>query len=158
NRLGGVSINGQANGNTIGGTTPAARNLISGNGDHGVEIFGGKVSGNIVEGNFIGTNVTAAAALGNALDGVGIFLGATGNTVGGTVAGAGNVIPGNGADGVEIYEGATSNLVAGNLIGTDWTGTVALGNTLDGVGIHSGASDNKVGGYGGSLTRNVISG
>jgi hypothetical protein len=158
NLAGGVSINGQASANTVGGTTAAARNVISGNDDHGVEIFDAGTSGNVVAGNFLGTDVTGTAALGNTLDGVGIFDDGTDNTVGGTDAGAGNVISANGADGVEIHgSGTTDNLIAGNLIGTDATGTVALGNTLDGVGIHDGASDNRVGAYGPSA-RNVISG
>ncbi len=159
NQAGGISVNGGATDDTIGGTTASARNVISGNADHGVEIFDTGTSGNVIEGNFLGTDITGTAPLGNGLDGVGIFLGATDNTVGGTVAGAGNVISANGADGVEIYGSGTSgNLVAGNSIGTDVTGTIALGNTLDGIGIHDGASDNKVGGYGGALTRNLISG
>jgi hypothetical protein len=159
NQAGGVSINGGATDNTIGGTTTAARNVISGNGDHGVEVFDPGTSGNVIEGDFIGTDVTGTRALGNTLDGVGVFLGATDNTVGGTTAGAGNVISSNGADGVEIYGGGTTGtLVAGNDIGTDLSGSVALGNTLDGVGIHAGASGNRVGGYGGALTRNIISG
>ena len=46
--------------------------------------------------------------------------GSTGNTVGGSVGGAGNVISGNSSDGVEISDSGTSgNLVAGNLVGTN---------------------------------------
>ena len=67
----------------------------------------------------------------------------SGNTIGGTAAGAGNVISGNTDDGVEITgTGTTGNVVAGNYIGTDVTGTVALGNGLDGVEIDTGASGN----------------
>ena len=54
---------------------------------------------------------------------------ASNNTIGGTAAGARNVISGNGSDGVVFIDGsATGNLVAGNYIGTDVTGTMALGN------------------------------
>jgi hypothetical protein len=158
NQAGGVSINGQASNNTIGGTTVASRNLISGNNDHGVEIFDAGTSANVVEGNFLGTDVTGTVALGNTLDGVGIFLGASNNTVGGSTTASRNLISGNGADGVEIYgSGTTGNVVAANFVGTDVRGKRAIGNTLDGVGIHSGASDNKIGGYGPG-SRNVISG
>ena len=55
----------------------------------------GPASSNVVEGNFIGTDATGRAALGNPGDGVDIA--ASGNTVGGTVAGARNVISANGS-------------------------------------------------------------
>ena len=76
--------------NTIGGTTPAARNVISSNGGAGIAIVTeGSVpaSGNLVQGNFIGTDATGTARLllGN-LDGIDIAT--SNNTIGGTVAGA----------------------------------------------------------------------
>ena len=49
-----------------------------------------------VQGNFIGTNAAGTAALGNGAGGIDINSGATGNTIGGTAAGAANVIAGNG--------------------------------------------------------------
>ena len=55
NGVSGVSILGTAT-NRIGGTLPAARNVISGNNGHGVEIEGAGASGNLVQGNFIGTD------------------------------------------------------------------------------------------------------
>jgi hypothetical protein len=55
-------------GNLIGGTTPAARNLISGNGTHGVRLF--NATANRVEGNYIGTDAagTSRVANGNGVD------------------------------------------------------------------------------------------
>src|SRR5262249_17357419 len=73
----------------IGGTTPLARNVISGNQNAGVEIGSG--TGNLVQGNYIGTNVAGTAALANA-NGVLIASDASNNTLGGTTAGAGNLI------------------------------------------------------------------
>src|SRR5262249_32165382 len=61
----GVLLEDGTNNNTVGGTVAAARNVISGNGDSGVDIEGAGVSGNVVEGNFIGTNAGGTAALGN---------------------------------------------------------------------------------------------
>lgn len=56
NGLSGVSIEGAAN-NTIGGTSAAERNIISGNNDTGVTIFGGaSTSGNAILGNSIFNN------------------------------------------------------------------------------------------------------
>ena len=113
--------------------------------------------GNVIEGNFIGTDVTGSADLGNAAGGVPVF-GASGNTIGGTTAGAGNVISGNEDYGVGIFDSSTGNLVQGNFIGTDVTGTVDLGNSGSGVAIfYSGASNNTIGGTT-AEARNVISG
>lgn len=131
----GVGIPGNAGGGgLIGGTTSAARNVISGNGHHGVGIFGG--SHTVVQGNFIGTDVTGARPLGNALAGVGIDLTGGGNVVGGTVAGSGNVISANRGGGLAIH-GSSANLVQGNLIGTDVSGTAPLGNGGAGVSLAS---------------------
>ena len=64
---------------------------------------------------------------------------ASGTTIGGTVAGAGNVISANGGFGIDIFAVGTvtaaGNLVAGNIIGTDSSGTRPLGNTDSGVEI-----------------------
>ena len=72
---------------------------------------------------------TGAADLGNINDGVRILSGASGNTVGGTASGAGNLISGNNGDGVEISgPGSTDNVVAGNLIGLNAAGDAPIAN------------------------------
>ena len=53
----------------------------------------------MVQGNFIGTDVSGTTALGNR-DGV-YIQSSNGNTIGGTTAGARNVISGNNRDGVD---------------------------------------------------------
>jgi CSLREA domain-containing protein len=122
--------------NTIGGTVLAARNVISGNGDDGVQIFGAGGTGNEVLGNFIGTTADGTGDLGNSLDGV-LITGAPNNTIGGTASGAGNSISRNDSDGVEISgSGATGNKVEGNDI---------FSNDNDGVDIR-GAPSNTIGG------------
>jgi CSLREA domain-containing protein len=83
--------------NIIGGTTAAARNIISDNGA-GVQI-GSANEGNQVQGNYIGTDAPGTQPLGNGLVGVAIQQGAANNTIGGTTATAGNVISGNGISG-----------------------------------------------------------
>ena len=109
-----------------------------------------------ITGNLIGTNAAGTAALANGNDGIDL-VGSSFNVIGGTTAGAGNVISGNTSDGVEITgSGTTGNVVAGNLIGTDVTGTVALGNGSSGVLIDTGASANLIGGTTASA-RNIIS-
>jgi hypothetical protein len=131
----GIYIEGGFGSNIIGGTTAGARNLISGH-TWNINITHGVVTtdntGNLVEGNYIGTDVTGTKALKN---GVGVALNSNSNTIGGTTAGARNLISGCGSWGVGIYTGPSGNLVEGNYIGTDVTGTHALGN---GVGVSMG--------------------
>jgi hypothetical protein len=84
-----------------------------------------------VQGNFIGTDVNGTAALGNSKDGVFISL-APNNTIGGTVAGARNIILGNNTNGVRIHgSGATGNAILGNSIYSNTGLGIDLGN--DGV-------------------------
>jgi CSLREA domain-containing protein len=143
----GVFLSAGATGNTVGGTDPGARNVISGNGTSGIGLADPGTANNVVTGNSIGTDKAGGAALGNSQEGVVLFGGASGNTIGGTAPGAGNVISGNTWDGVAVENtGTTGNLVQGNFIGTDVLGISPLGNTLHGVYIAYGASDNTVGG------------
>jgi titin len=154
----GVSVAGGATGNVIGGTSAPAGNLISSNRANGVLISGPGTNGNLVQGSFIGTDVTGTRALGNQGNGIYIFDEAAGNLIGGTVAGAGNVVSGNRGMGIAIdHEAATTgNLVQGNWIGTDLHGTVALANQA-GVAVEGGAHGNTIGGAV-AAARNVISG
>ena len=216
-----------AAGNTIGGTTPAARNVISGNqsatgvGDgvliqtalfnsvsatagtnqvlgnyigtdlsgngpnplanqQGVVISladGNTISGNVISGNFgegilltsssdnlitsniIGSKATTTA--GTLPNGTGISIttyssepgptaDSTGNTIGGSTAGAGNVISGNASDGIDLIPnnsvgGSVGNTtIQGNFIGTDSSGTPLPNNEL-GINIED-SSSNLIGG------------
>jgi titin len=147
NTFDGVALVFGANGNTIGGTTAGTGNLISGNARFGAYLQDSGTSGNVVAGNLIGVNRSDTAALGNTFDGVAILSGASANTVGGTVSGAGNTISGNGRFGILLgVSGTTNNLVQGNFIGTDSSGALVLGNTTDGVIVQTGAASNTVGG------------
>jgi titin len=147
NGAAGVLLANAVSQNTIGGTAIGAGNLVSGNGDGGVVFGDGGPSGNVVQGNRIGTDIHGTAKLGNATDGIDIDAGATGNTLGGTAPGAANLISGNGNEGITIFGSGTSgNLVLGNILGTDRNGTINLGNARDGVLIETGAAANTVGG------------
>jgi hypothetical protein len=129
--------------NMIGGPAPGAGNLISGNLQDGVGIYGG--SGNSIQGNFIGTDVSGTKTLPNAY-GVELYSGSYNSVGGGTAAGAGNLISGNLYDGIDIY--SDGNTVQGNRIGTDVSGTAPLGNGGDGVAIQAflHGYDNAIGG------------
>jgi hypothetical protein len=157
----GVNLQAGTTNNTVGGTPPAARNVISGNTNTGVYIENTATANNIVQGNYIGVNTTGSVALPNGVFGVRITAGANTNTIGGTAAGAGNVISGNGNDGIEISSAtSTGNLVQGNYIGTNAAGTAALPNVQNGVNIN-GAPSNTIGGLTatpGTGAGNVISG
>jgi titin len=145
-----------APGNIVGGPAPAARNVISGNGGSGIYLNGSGTTGNLVRGNYIGTDTNGSLALPNVVDGVTVN-GAPGNTIGGAIAGAGNLISGNSQGGVSLNgAGAANNLVQGNCIGTDASGRLVLGNLFSGVTIFGGNS-NLIGGTV-SAARNVLSG
>jgi hypothetical protein len=145
-------------GNTIGGTTAAARNLISGNTNPGVALNAG-ASGNLVEGNYFGTDVTGTIALGNDGNDV-VTLDSPDNTIGGTAPGAGNLVAGGlNPDYASVglgFPASIGNLVQGNLVGTDITGTVDLGGASIGIYIAEGAG-NTIGGTS-PAARNLISG
>jgi parallel beta-helix repeat protein len=156
---GGSGIHIAATDTSVGGTTPAARNVISGNNDDGVLIDDNNgISGtpviatrNKVQGNYIGTNASGTAAVPNGLDGI-LLINAAMNAI------TGNLLSGNGANnneaaGVDIRGAqATGNTVSDNKIGVDISGNQALGNSLHGVFVGEGASFNVIG------PRNVISG
>src|SRR5262249_6396711 len=120
----GAGVDIEASNNTIGGTAAGTGNTISGNTGYGVRIYGSMTTGNVIVGNHIGTNAAGTGALANGADGVDVVFGANNNTIGGTVAGSGNVISGNTGYGIRINgSDTTANLVEGNVIGTNAAGT-----------------------------------
>jgi len=151
----GVMMDSQANNNTVGGTTAGERNIISGNATFGVYVFNSNF--NLIEGNYIGTDVTGNLKVANSLDGIDINGDCFFNKIGD--AGAGNVISGNNYDGIDIVGNQGKlphvNQVVGNFIGTKADGISPLGNGIDGVRILSGALNNIIG-TSGSGGRNVI--
>ena len=135
--------------NTIGGTLPAHRNIISGNLDRGLELFGEAVdaSNNVISGNYIGTDAGGRTAVGNR---IGVFLGprAANNLIGGDTPGAGNVISGNQFVGIWLEGGpdiCRFYTIKGNYIGTDYLGLNPLGNLDDGIYFGQVAQSNFVG-------------
>ena len=153
----GIRITNAASDNLIGGTAPDDGNVISANGDDGIENGGGLCGQcferNVIQGNYIGTNASGTAALGNG--GGGILSIGSHTTIGGTAPGARNVISGNGRAGIFIGGAlSTGSVVQGNLIGTAADGTTALGNGFrgdasfgrdSGIAVHA-ADDNTIGG------------
>ena len=134
------------------------QNLVSGNdGFAGIAICGSGVafpcgggaagtqtsnaSGNIIQGNLVGTNGAGSAAIGNTQKGVSID-GAPNTLVGGPLGGDRNVIAATLAGpGLVIFNpGADGSLIRGNYIGTDAAGTGPLGNNGPGVLLAAGAN------------------
>ena len=119
-------------------------------------VGGSGTTGNVVEGDYIGTDASGAQALGNGNCGVWISGGANHNTIGGTTAAARDVISGNAAHGVYLLDpGTTGDVVEGDYIGTSASGTGSLGNAAEGVmlaGVTGNAIANSLicfnGGYG----------
>ena len=137
---------------TIGDTTGATRNVISGNNNDGIKVSHTKSVSNVIVGNFIGTNAAGNAVLGNSLSGVSFINGAGWNDgVGGSPnelgrPGLGNVLSGNGSG---VYLGnslTTRTLTKGNKIGTNLSGNLDLGNSNHGITIDTGTLNNEIGG------------
>ena len=155
NTLDGINLGGGASGNMIGGVASSSDvvgsnlgNIVGFNHANGVGIAASNT--NTVQGNFIGTDVNGPLILnmGNAVDGVNIKGGASGNIIGGGSPSSGNIVGFNHDNGVGIASSNT-NMVQGNLIGTltvDKTNYFDVGNMMDGVNMSGGASKNSVGG------------
>lgn len=138
NRASGIALI-NAVGVAIGGTTSGARNVVSANGD-GIDV--NSCHGTTIRGNHIGLNT-----LGNKLvGGQGSSLSldwCTETIVGGTTAGARNVIAGGRWGGVRV-NGGYSNSLLGNYIGLDAAGTRALGS-YSGITVAEGALNTWIG-------------
>ena len=168
----GIYIASTSNNNRIGSNPNSASNyfsnLISGNGDDGIEINGS--SGNTIQANLIGTNRAGTAAIQNDGNGIRITAAGANNTIGGTAyydsttqqtnnptgnkgtvpiiairPPQGNVISGNRQNGVAILNASENNVLNGNFIGTNATGNGPIANTLDGVIIRLANNNSLIG-------------
>jgi hypothetical protein len=148
-----------ASGMRIGGTTPAARNVMSGN---STAILFQAGSNHVVQGNFFGTDRNGTSAIANGSTAITVQQ-SDDVMIGGTTAAARNILAGGGGARGIFMGVAARTRIQGNFIGTDVTGTVALGFTGSGcaVCLDSNASNTQVGGLTatpGTPPGNVISG
>ncbi len=97
-----------------------------------------QTSGSLIQGNFIGTDVTGSIALGNS-EGV-LFQGSSNNTVGGTTPAAINIISGNSGDEISLSNETgngmyddTGNVIEGNYIGLTASAASTLATANNGV-------------------------
>lgn len=134
----GVKAEKGATGNYIGGTSPAERNVISGNGQNGIATYDEATTANVLVNNLIGLNPAGNSRLPNRRHGIDINNQSGYNVIGGSGSGERNVVSGNSADGAELSHGVhvTKNKVIGNFIGTDVTGNSATAYSYNGeVGV-----------------------
>jgi hypothetical protein len=142
--------------NTIGGPSPADRNVISANGfQYGANVSleannGATVSGTVIQGNYIGTNAAGTAALGASLTGL-LLYGATNVTIGGAATGEGNLISGHSYDAIDLsipncLSATSSIIIQGNFIGVDATGTLPIPNGKHGIYVGCMTHDTQIGG------------
>jgi hypothetical protein len=139
----GIEVGGASNviGDTAagaGGMTAGARNVLSGNTNDGL-LIDSSASGVLVQGNYIGTDITGSTAVANS---IGILVNSSQDTIGGSVAGAKNVLSGNTGDGVQIASGVSGVLLLGNYIGTNHGGGGSIAN---GTGVEVSGSNNTIG-------------
>ncbi len=157
NRGAGVAILG-ASDNTVGGSSPGDRNLISSNRGDGVLIAGSEARHNLIAGNYVGVDVDGRRTRGNGLDsghGITVTDGASRNTIGGNGPLMRNVVSGQLLFGIMI-SGAHDNTVAGNFVGCNSDGTFSVPNGA-GIVACSSATGNTIGGS--TIgERNLISG
>lgn len=168
----GILVTESANGNTIGGTVfvdsatgqvnnptgdkgtgtqvfvvPPLGNLVSGNTADGILIENGS-TGNVLNGNFVGTNANGTAAVGNGGDGVHI-VDADGNSLLGCTFVENpfvyyNILSGNGENGLHVTNSDNVTIQA-NYFGIGSHNTV-LGNNQNGVLIDGDSQDTQLGG------------
>ena len=158
--------------NRIGGSSVSERNIVSGNGLYGINIFGPRSVGNSILGNFVGTDVAGKKAVANLRTGILIFNSPL-TVIGGSGEGQGNLVSGNGRGGINIDGSAVHDhiqgefslalpevdrnvgglghsrdtVIEGNLIGTDLTGQLAVPNALHGILLYE-SQKTRIGGEG----------
>jgi CSLREA domain-containing protein len=144
NTLSGISIHGGGS-NVVGGSTSSARNVLSGNDDHGV-FLASDSDENTISGNYIGVGANGTADVGNTDPGVSINSSSSSNLIGGTTSGEANVIKRNDSRGVAIAgASSTANAIIGNSLSRNSAPNIDLGN--DGITVNdandsdSGAND-----------------
>jgi len=125
----GIEIQSAAN-FTVGGDTPAARNLISGNGGSGIFARDSNVSGAQVEGNLIGTQKDGTSPLPNESSGVSFFNVGSSNSVGGVTAESANTIAYSGDAGVSIFGDSSQVSVLRNSIFSNGSEGIRLSLTF----------------------------
>ena len=131
--LNGASVGANGDGLQLYGGNSTVRGLVINRCKRDGIHIAGPYGTNVIQGNYLGIDLTGTLALSNGMGGVTIYRSA-GNLVGGTNASARNVISGGNQHGVYLQDTESiGNRVQGNFIGTDVTGKKDLGNLKNGV-------------------------
>src|SRR5262249_35586781 len=99
NTLAGVIIESGASNNRVGGAGP--RNVVADNGTSGIVVQDPTTTGNVIQGNLLGTDATGTQKLGNAISGVYLWKGTHDNLIG--------------TDGDGVNDPAERNVISANL-------------------------------------------
>ena len=131
---------------TIGGMTASERNVIGAIfGKAAIDIAGTISSNTVVQGNYIGTDLSGT----NRLTGssFGISVSNAGNTtIGGTSINEANVVAGYSVTGISMFQPSAGSRIEGNFIGTDTSGTLDLTTGIFGITLQNSVGDVDVGG------------
>ena len=139
-----TGINVQGANTIIGGAGNNEGNVVTNNGNEGINLTGTGATGTIIKGNYIGLDPDGATGSGNADVGIALLSGSHNTVIGGALMAERNLISNN-FEGIEVN--SNNNIIQGNFIGTDVTGTLNRGNDSDdGVEIQGSATGNQVGG------------
>ncbi|HVU86203.1 MAG TPA: right-handed parallel beta-helix repeat-containing protein [Pirellulales bacterium] len=152
----GIEIDGNAHGIIIGGPQSKAdvipHNVVSANGANGIAVTGNSY-GNTISFTDIGTEISGTAARPNALDGILLGSGTSGNTIGSPDPRLQTFVSGNTGNGIEIRNSQGNTIINTNVgIGI---GGAALGNGGNGILIVA-SSNNTIGSTSSAIPHNVI--
>lgn len=131
--------------NLIGGTSAATRNVISGNSGVGIATGVGGVAINswssrmTISGNYIGTDRTGTQPIPNGSNGIALSLQPA--VIGGTEAGAGNLIANNGSHGIVVAAGRYKTIVGNSIRANGGLGISLNGNSFTPVPNDDGDPD-----------------
>src|SRR5262249_31598090 len=130
---------------TIGGTTPADRNVISGNTQYGIQFSGGVITGNSIIGNYIGTHGAGTGPVPNGSGGI-LLNGAASNFIWGGPPRQLNTIAFNNGPGIAIPSGINNQILSNSIFSNTGIGIdLGDGTALDGVTLND-AGDGDTGG------------
>jgi hypothetical protein len=125
----------------VGGTSVSLRNIISNNGYDGLRIDNSTTP--LVQGNYIGVDVTGLLDFGNGETGINIYNAGVA-TVGGTTYSARNISSGNGQDGIFLHDNCAGSIIKANFTGVGKDGTTIIGNGNSGIRVWGGTTSNGI--------------
>jgi hypothetical protein len=118
--------------------------VVSGNLQNDIHLFGSSATGNTISGVFVGVDATGMMGLGNGHDGILMEDGADSNTVCAPAPETFNVISGKPGNGVD-WKNVKNEKVYASYIGLAKDGTTIVANGLNGVLLSNGAKNNQIG-------------